>query len=565
MPAVTALDTLFGGEGANAVHAPADQAVRVDQYKDALLKSAASHDRGDVIFNAGAKDIGDRIITKSAKVGQDLIATRVAEAMGDINKAAGADGIGSDVQAALAKLQADLVKDWTPTNPVSSGLVPYDLEAPAKLLVPLHTPLRNSIPRGPGKGNARQYKRITSFSNANVPGGAARLSPFFNSLTGTSQWGPTNNITLARPQKITYTGDSNTIPYVEMGLSDSVDWVAQFESIGFDDLRGLSHTALLYAHMMGEEMGDLFGRGSLSGYSGSISAPTVSVAGSDSGGSLASNTYFVYVAAVGGFGQSAVSAVQNSGARTGPSASATITVTAEPTGALYYNLYVGTVTGIGNAHFQASFAGNTFVLQTYNAAGATTPGTDTSADANSYDGYLTVQSNPAISGYVARVNAALSTTNPGSEFDTALQTMYVNNGADPDEFWMTGAVRTELNQILRKGGASGYSAGYRTNIQSGSGDVTMGSVVTGFLNANTGKVVDVKTHRFMPTGAVLIRSTSLPLPTPHVPAPSAIVTVQDYMAVDWPTIQMTYDTSTYAIQTLIHYAPAWSGVLLGVL
>lgn len=552
----TALDELFGEH-----LTPAQQADKLEAYKGAISKAIAAHDNKEVTWSSQG-EVGDRVIRKASPSN----AGRRAQ-LDTLNKALGAEtGVSAELQQAFSEFAGDLNKDWTPTNPVGgTGLTPYDLEGPAKLLVPLHTPLRNSIPRSKGQGNARKFKRIDSFSNAGVPGGSGQLTPFFNSLTQTSTWGGPGNLTLNRPVKIAYTGSDWSIPYVELGLSDQVDWVAQFEGLGFDDLRALSHTALLYAHMMGEERAMLYGRGSQTGYEGSVSAPTVAVAGSGTGGSLASNTYFVYVAAVTGFGQSAVSTVQNSGALTGPTASATISVTVEPQGALYYNLYVGTTTGIANAHFQGSFTGNSFVLQTYNAAGAVIAGTDSSADVNAYDGFLTVQSDPAKSGYLARINALLSTTNPGSEIDAALQAMYVNNGADPDEIWTTGAIRTELNQILRKGGASGYAAGYRTNITAGDGSVTMGSVVTGFLNANTGKVVDVKTHRFMPNGALLLRSTSLPLPDPHVPAPVAAVNVQDYMAVDWPTIQMTYDTSTYQIGTLLHYAPAWSGLLLGIL
>jgi hypothetical protein len=117
---------------------------------------------------------------------------------------------------------------------------------------------------------------------------------------------------------------------------------------------------------------------------------------------------------------------------------------------------------------------------------------------------------------------------------------------------------------MRAGGGSGAASRYRTNVTTGDGNAVMGTVVGGHMNPNTGKVVDVRTHRFMPAGAVLIQSTSLPLPDAHIPAPSQVVSVQEYMAVDWPTIQMSYDASTYWIGTLVHYAPAWNGLILGV-
>jgi hypothetical protein len=540
------LDQLFGPGS------PADQAIMLEAFKSAMVDALDEHDRGDLRVDFSSPAVHTHVITK----GLNRRAGQLAR-LDKITKGLGTD-LG-DFGEELAALRADLAKDWTPTSPVSSGLVPYDLEGPAKVLVPLNTPLRNTIPRVKGQGNARQYKRITSFSNAGIPGGAANQSPFFSSLSTTSTWGPTGNVTLARPAKITYTGDSLSVGYVELGMSDSVDWISQFEGLGFDDLRALSHTALLFAHMMGEERADLYGRGSGTGYAGAVSAPTVAVVGSDSGGALATATYFVYVAAVTGFGQSAVSTVQSSGARTGPSASVAVTVATEPTGALYYALYVGTVTGIANAHFQTYFTGNVYTLTTYNAAGAVIAGTDSSADANAYDGFLTVLTG-ANSGYFLRANAPFSTTNPGAEFDLALATMYTNNGADPDEIWLPGALRSSLAQSMRKAAGSGY----RTTLVTGDSGVTMGTVVTGIQNNNTGKIVDVRTHRFMPQGAALIRSTSLPIPNSHVEAPAVKVNVQDYFAVDWPVIQMTYDASTYQIGTLVHYAPAWSGAIVGI-
>lgn len=569
MPTTT-LDQLF--DPRIVAERGSSQIAELEAFKTAMTDSLTEARTGQtaVIPSPGA-DPGQnhRVLVKGLRANPKALTAKF-EAMrahaNDLNKAAGGS---SDLATALLSeigvIEAELRKDWTPTNPVGgTGLTAYDLEGPAKRLIPLHTPLVNSTPRIKGVGSARKFKRIDSVSNSGTPGGAAALSPFFSSLTQTSTWGPTGNLTLARPQKIAYTGSDWSIPYVELGFSDSVDWLSFFESIGYDDLQGLSHMAALYAHKMGEERAMLYGRGSATGYAGAVAAPTVTAVGSDAGGSLATNTYFIYVAGVTGFGQTPVSTVVNSGARTGPNASVAVTVTVETPGILYYNLYVGTTTGIANAHLQTSFTGNTYTLQTYNAAGAVITGTDSSADANAYDGYLTVLADSTRSGYYQRLNAVFSTTNPGSEFDTALQQMYVNNGADPDEIWMTGAVRNEFGQLLRIGGTNGAASGYRTNIQTGDSTVTMGTSVTGYVNQNTGKVLDVRTHRFMPTGAALIRSTSLPLQNTNIQAPTTAVNVQDYMLYDWPDIQMTKDLSTYQIGTLIHQAPAWSGLIVGI-
>lgn len=310
----------------------------------------------------------------------------------------------------------------------------------------------------------------------------------------------------------------------------------------------------------------LYSRGSGTGYEGAVAAPSnVSAVGASSGGTIGAATYYVYITALAGWGESVASTVVNTGALTGSTNEITITWT-EPTGALQYNVYVGTSTGPTNCTLQATgVLGNTITLTAYAATATTVPTSDTTADANGYDGYLSILADPAASGYVSRVNANLSTSNPGVEFDTALTQMWTNNGADPEEIWTTGAIRTELNQLMREGnGNNGAASGYRTTVETGDNGVTMSTTVTGYVNPATGRVVDVNVHRFQPKGTLIFRSTSLPIQDAHIPAPSVAVNVQDYMAIDWADIQLSKDTSTYQVGTFVHHAPAWSGCLLGI-
>src|SRR5690348_1140084 len=137
---------------------------------------------------------------------------------------------------ALKGLMADLGKDITVASP--GNLHPYDLEAPAKILVPRFTPLRNELPRQKGQGTAREYRRILGYSNTGM-GGVANLTPFFNSESdsGTPTFGA---LALRRGQKISYAMDVQTAGYVEMSLSDLVTYKAYFSDLGFEDVRQLS-------------------------------------------------------------------------------------------------------------------------------------------------------------------------------------------------------------------------------------------------------------------------------------------------------------------------------------
>ncbi|GAC1536195.1 MAG: hypothetical protein NVS3B1_30320 [Marmoricola sp.] len=44
----------------------------------------------------------------------------------------------------------------------------------------------------------------------------------------------------------------------------------------------------------------------------------------------------------------------------------------------------------------------------------------------------------------------------------------------------------------------------------------------------------------------------------------AVVNVQDYMGVQWPVSQFSYDFSSYWLGTFLCYAPAWNASITGI-
>src|SRR5690606_24049887 len=232
----------------------ADVARRFEQYKGALKAEHEKAAQGGRGFIPGQGIVEDPAAKTRA----------VAERVEAITKSVGAD-VAASVQQEIDSLKSlvsgEVGKDRSlpGSGPNSATLVPYDLEAPAKLLVPRLTPLRNSLPRGRGQGTARQFRRITSWSNSGI-GSIADKSPFVDSQTDTNL--PTfGKLSLRRGPKIEYASDNRSAAYVEMSLSDQVNWVAQFAGQGFDDIRSLSQSALLWAHLGGEERAMLYGRG----------------------------------------------------------------------------------------------------------------------------------------------------------------------------------------------------------------------------------------------------------------------------------------------------------------
>lgn len=530
---------------------PVRIASRFEDYKATLAKSHAGA-KNDV-FDPTAKQI-----VKGANA-----APVNAEHVANITKSIPADVLASiqgDLDALTKGVEGDLNKDWTLTNPNATGLVPYDLEAPAKLLVPRLTPLRNVIPRMKGQGTARLFKRITGWTNSGV-GGVADASAFMNSNSVQTSFG---SLALRRGAKIAYASDNKSVIYKEQGLSDQVNWSAQFAGQGFQDIRSLSQTALLWATFGAEERSLLFARGSDTGFVGAVVAPVISSSTATTLGTIAAGTYAVVVTAKTGFGETAIS---NNTAQvtTGATSTITVNVTSEPNGSLgLYNLYVSQPGGgVGTATLQTTFVGNTFTLTTApTSTGAVNAGaTNTSASVDSYDGFLTVQADPAQTGYFKRLNAALSTVNPGNEWQAAFLSLYQSVKADPDDILTDASVMKETGDLLK----TASSANYRLNLNGDGHGHFLGSSITGIENQVTRKMVNLEVHPYMPQGNALIRSRSLPVPDSEVNATAAVIGPQDYMAVDWPVVQFTYDQSTYMYNSLVHYAPGWSGLISNIL
>lgn len=624
---------LFGGHrgsyrGGGAIR-PDYQGVKVqeqfEEYKKSLRDAHARHDGGTDVF------VPYEGIRKGAKPPRADLDQRMAT-IERLSKSLPADQLAA-LQADIDTLRADVAKDWNQAYPETGGyntqLAPYDLEDPSKKLVPRQTPLRNAVPRNnTGRGSAVQFRRILGWTNMNV-GGVADQAPFLNSeypasqsialpqfggqATTTGGVSGSTGVPLRRGQKINYAADSKTVNYTEMSLSDSVSWKAQYIGQGFEDIRQLSHTATLWAHMLGEEKALLYSRGpSANGYTGPIAAPTgLAATSASSGGTIAAGTYSAFVTAVGGWGESAPSNIVTTTAIT---ATGTITITTWPTlpsGGVGWNVYVFTAS-TGNFFFQTFVAAGSaqavnsgLVLTSYSSSSGTLAqnAADSSANVNGYDGFLTVLLNPAVSGYVATyaanataansVNsiAGLGQSGAPAQGDAPWQTMfkalygagvepgnYAQSGtataygqkllADPDVVYVDGVIRSALGSYVERGGSglsSGNPGGYRLMIERDEiSGVSVGSVVTGLVNQTTGKPVDLEVHPYMPVGVSFAWSKTLPVPDSEIANTFEVRNVVDYIGYDWPDIQFTYDFSTYQLGTFVPYAPAWSGAIVGM-
>ena len=547
-----------------------EAAVRMDDFKSELNKS---------VGNA----VTDPMAINAIQSGQATFAQASGDAVASLerlvaNKSLSPDAVGALNNALASQRLAmqDIQKEITLTSPLSTSFAAFDLEAPAKLLTPRPTPLRNKIARKKGVGTSHRVKRILGYTGTGTGGVGNKWPGITESTTNTF-----GSINYERGPIISYAADDLILPYNSYSLSDMVSFDANFSGMGYQDLRQLSSTSTLYATMLMEERMMLMARGTASGYSGALSAPTFTLASPVATGSqtaLAATTYYVNVTADAGisgsgFGESILGTEASTAVASGDVL--TVTVSTAVAGALGYNIYVGTATGAANLKYQGTLKGTgTFTIQGASATGLTgnnapftTTGaaasratSDTSAYSTGYDGILptVLGSN---SGYNNSINSTFSTSNPGNEYQVVFYNLYNNVKADPDEILINGADRKQLSDSIKNGSTANYRL---TLTQTEAGDYVGGATIGALYNEITGKMVPLTVHPWLPQGVSPVLSYTLPIPDTEVSDVWANFMVQDYMGIQWPVTQFAYEFSTYFRGTFFCTAPAWNGAVSGI-
>ena len=548
------VDQLFGG-------LPASQRLaRFEAYKSAMSTK--------ITENLALKSVGGLNFSKTEGVVKT--ANPASTALDALTKAGASD----ETIALFSKsVEADVAKNsgpWSNTNPLNYnpgnvGFTPFDLQDSIEFLVPVMTPLRNSIPRRKAQGQAVQIRQITGYSNSRT-GGVPNLNTFFNSATNTSTY---NGITLNRPNTISYSADALVVPFVENGISDSVEYQAQFAAQGFTDLRQLSNTAAIYSHMLGEENNILNSTSAVLPVAG-VTATT------DNGGTatgLPAGTYTPLVTISSAFGESKALTGQSTTVAAGESV--TVALNSVPVGAVALNVYV-TVSGIHYVGRTTSTASGSFpvlfavtpTLPSTSADNGSSPEYQfggTALGTTGYTGMISTLlgngSTPAAAGYVKAVNGPLGTAAPFGEINTMLVEMWETNRAQPGTLYTSGRIQAALlAEIQQQGSATSYRANYMT----GDDGIIVGGAVTGITSPVGGPALNIVAHPFIPEGVVIAHSTTLPSPVSGVPGTATIDNVVDLTTIEWPQIGMSYDLSTYQYGSFVFHTPGFDGILTGI-
>ena len=467
---------------------------------------------------------------------------------------------------------------------IATGLLAYDLQAPAKNLYPFVTPLRNIIPRvGGGVGSATNWRQI----NAIIGSGFDAMG-----------WVPEGQ----RSGTMSYSTSTRSSSFVTIGEEDAATFEAISAGRTFEDVQATMAFRLLQKMMLKEEMAILAGNASLA--LGTPSTPTLSASGS--GATLPAATYYVKVAAL------TLEGYQNSSVLGGVATTKTITgadgktfaisggssnISAEASQAvtLGQTLYctVTPVTGAVAYAWYISTSNGTEALQTIttvNSVAISAPlstgnqsqtaiTADNSANPSyAFDGLLTTALKPGSNAYVslmptgtAGTGTPLTASGRGSvlEIDTMFQAMWQNFELSPTVLYVNAQeLRNITNKVLSN--ASGPLVRYDVNGETGEEyQITASGVVSYYYNPyaiNGGLRIPIRIHPRVPPGTIIGWAENLPIQyqSNQVPNVAEVKTRQDYYQIDWPIVTRQRQVGVYAEEVLAVYAPFAMGVIANI-
>jgi hypothetical protein len=456
-----------------------------------------------------------------------------------------------------------------------SGLVAYDLQAPAKNLYPTITPLRNSIPRVNGKGGTATNWRVVQ----------SIVGSGFDAMG----WVPEGQ----RSGQMSYVTANQAASYVTIGEEDALTFEAESAAEGFEDLNSTVTMRLLQKMMRKEEMGILGGNASLA--LGTPTAPTLSAA-TLAGATLPALTYSVIVVALtfegwknsslangvattktitGADGKTFVLNGGSSNKSTNTTQAITLgqkltaTVPYVP-GAVAYAWFVGAaaaetlqaITTVNTAVFSVPLTGGAQAIAAITA--------DNSRNANyAFDGLLNIGMNPANSAYVNTFAAGSTLTASGRgsvvEIDTMLQSMWDNFRLSADVLYMNSQQIKDVTTKVLTGASSAPLLRFN-NDGDAQYELTASGVITAYYNpfsVDGGTKIPVKIHPDVPPGLILGWCEHLPpaYQSNEVPNVAEVHTRRDYYRMDWPLRTRQREMGVYAEEVLACYFPQAIGIV----
>jgi hypothetical protein len=494
----------------------------------------------------------------------------------------------TDMQSVTEETLAALEKAQTNGILVGTGLYSYDLGELVRL-IPVNTPFRDKLPRVASKDGAKFaiWRAILNVNNAQP-----RVTPGYE---------------LAGAQAVISEQDFQA-QYRPFALDGTVSQDAYDLATGYDDPYAEQTINVLNQLLIGED------KVLIGGQSFVLPTPGVpTLAASTSGGSIATGTVYIAVAArtasgyyYGGNSQGAVSASQ---AVTGPTGKVTATLAAAVKGAVAYDWFYSTTgsapfyyqqtTTVASAVFTNVFASNQNPLATPNLTpgiAAAVPTINLAADNGSCP--LDANSNPAeVDGLIATLTADYSaagawvkpgtgTANPAVYIDGGGSALTLSGGSvlqitnllayiwnqvygTPSALMMNAVMAQEIANLIL---AATSATTFLNTDASGRIDVVAGGRVGHVVNvAAGGVVVPIEVHPNVPPGTIIARTDRVPFPQANITNTLEVRTLRDYSQFDYGANRQSgtnggprKDFEIRSVEAFVNRAPVTMGILVNV-
>ena len=469
----------------------------------------------------------------------------------------------------------DLVRAFTQSGSATTGLTFYDLEPAAKIMFPVLTPLRNSIPRVSGRGGVQaNWKAITAVNPGSTRAGVSEGN---------------------RGALIGQTLTEYLAAYRGLGLENNASFEADLAAEGFDDAKALAVQLLLKAMMIQEEAILLGGNTTVA--LGTTPTPTTSTA--TTGGTIAAATYSVICVALtldGYLNNSVANGVTASITKTNTDASSdtfgggvaqksaaasqvttgstsTLSASVAPVnGAVAYAWYVGVagserlqvITTINSVIFTAQF-GTTAQLA------SALPTADNSTNSLVYDGLYSQCFKAGSGAYVGTmptgtpgIGSTLTSDGSGGvvEIETALLAFWNNFKLAPDIMYVAAQEQSNITKKVIGAGAAA-TIRFDTDVMGGNA-IAGGFVVKSYLSKVLGKSIEIRVHPNAAPGTILFYTKDSPYPLSGVSNILQVRCRRDYYQIAWPLRSRKYEFGVYCDAVLQNYFPPAFGVLTNI-
>jgi len=476
------------------------------------------------------------------------------------------------IRAAFSKgaVPADLPLGKATTQGISigTGLVGINLEAPAKNLFPVLSPLRNRFPRhGASVGStAVQWRAITGINVAAIKAGVAEGNR--NSVVSTAE--------VDRSQT-----------YKPFGLDDFVTFDAVDAAAGFMDIRAEATANLLAATMVEEEK--IILGGNVTAIGKPAATGFTAVDSNNSGPFTASTAYDFAVSALTSYGY--LNGATGHGSADSPDETDGRTLTTYSTGsgktackltwgavkgAVAYNVFIGTHSGTLYYAFttsQTSIVIDSTVLAALPGSGNIPNSLDKTADALSFDGLIPQIAGNAASQYtgngayfkdLAGAQLTSDDANGIPEIDAMLKYLWDNWRIGPTSIQVNSQEAETIGAAVVQGGSAAGTTRWVQQV-SPDGTVTGGLVADSYRNKFTSpRIIPIEIHPYLAPGTILAISERLPFPRTNVPNPFEVDTRREYTQYDWAQVARKFEFGVYAAECLKVYFPAGCGMIVGL-